>query len=270
MSIEDNFDFKKIYKTLGIKKNDKVVLCLSSLKLIFFLKKRSFLNNISLEKKIELLFCKIIDELKLVIGKKGTILIPTYNWDFCKGKIFDYHKSPAGAGSIGNYALKRKDFKRSRNPIYSFAVNGYDQNKICNLKHFSCFGLDSPFGYLIKKGGKNIFIGFDDYRKGFHFPYIAEEKVGVKYRFLKTFSGKYKIKKKIIKNFKTKMNVRKLDLNVKTKVDKLLKIILMKNSNYKEIKVKKIPISILKIDKAFKIMVNDLKNKKKLIYPIKI
>ena len=29
-----------------------------------------------------------------VIGKEGTLLIPTFNWDFCHGIPFDYHKTP--------------------------------------------------------------------------------------------------------------------------------------------------------------------------------
>ena len=71
------------------------------------------------------------------------------------------------------------------NPIYSFAVTGKDKNSICKMPHKSCFGENSPFSYLIKKNGKNLFIGFKDYREGFNFPYVAEEKVGVKHRFLR-------------------------------------------------------------------------------------
>ena len=149
-------------------------------------------------------------------------------------------------------------------------MNSKDKNKICNLPHKSCFDLNSPFGYLIKKKGKNLFIGFDDYREGFHFPYVAEEKVGVNYRYLKTFTGQYKIKNKIYKNFKTKMNVRKLDLKVKTKVDKSLKKVLKNNHAFKEKLINKIKFSLINLDKAFNIMINDLRNKKKLIYPEKI
>ena len=43
------------------------------------------------------------------VGKNGTIFIPTYNWDFCKGKTFHYKKTRSQSGSLGNIALKRKD-----------------------------------------------------------------------------------------------------------------------------------------------------------------
>ena len=91
-----------------------------------------------------------------------------YNWDFCEGLGFHYHKTKSRVGSLGNICIKRKDFRRSKNPIYSFAVFGKDQKKICELEHKSCFGLDSPFGYLIKNKGKNVFIGID-YKKAFSF-----------------------------------------------------------------------------------------------------
>ena len=60
----------------------------------------------------------LIDGIIDLIGPDGTILIPTFNWDFCKGKTFDYYKTPCKTGSIGKAALKRKDFRRTKHPIY--------------------------------------------------------------------------------------------------------------------------------------------------------
>ncbi len=270
MLIEDNFDFIKSYKALGIKTNDKVLLCFSSLEIIYLLKNKNYLKDDNIKKLLSDVFQNAINNLLKLIGKNGTILVPTFNWDFCKGKTYDFYKTPSGVGSFGNYVLSREDFKRTQNPIYSFAVTGKDQNKICRLSPKSCFGLNSPFEYLIKNKGKNLFVGFYDYREGFHFPYVAEQKVGVDYRYIKTFSAKYKIKDKTYNNFKTTMNVRKINLNVKTKVDNSLKKILTKNKAYKEKIINTIPFSLIDINKAFRIMVKDLKNEKKLIYPIKI
>ena len=128
-------------------------------------------------------------------------MLPAFNWDFCKGKDFDYHKTKSRTGSLSNIALKRKDFARTKNPIYSFAVTGKNTDYICNLNHKSCFGLDSPFGYLIQNHGKNLFIGMD-YKDGFAFDHVAEEAVGVNYRYFKNFSGFYSDKfKNIAKPF---------------------------------------------------------------------
>ena len=104
---------------------------------------------------------KIIDALIEKVSPDGTLMFPTFNWDFCEGKGFDYNSTLSKTGSLSSMVLKRKDFQRTKNPIYSFAVTGKDKDLICNLKHHSCFGLDSPFGYLIKNHGKNLFIGLN-------------------------------------------------------------------------------------------------------------
>ena len=101
-------------RDLGLKSGDKVLV--SSDLLNFFIQIKKTNNQITIN--------NIIDILLKIIGKNGTILFPTFNWDFCKGKEFDPKKSRSMTGSLSSAALKRKEFKRSRNPIYSFAVAG--------------------------------------------------------------------------------------------------------------------------------------------------
>ena len=262
--IKNYLNLNSVLKNLNLKKNDKVIIS-SRLMLII---SNVYSNNLHLKININLIadviYKYIIDTILEKIGDKGTLLIPTYNWDFCKGKVFDYHKTPSSAGDLGNFALRYKNFKRTISPIYSFAVMGKDKNLICNLPHKSCFGNNSPFTYLIEKNGKNLFIGFNDYREGFNFPYLAEEKVGVNHRYFKYFFGKYK-KGKNIKKFKVKMYVRKIEDNKFTHVHKEFKNFLIKKKIFKEIKKKNIFFSVMKLRKTFKCMTDDLKNKRKFI-----
>ena len=130
--------FKEVFKSKLIKKNF-IFLVSDITKLMFYFKKKNISFDIN---------C-FLDTILEVIGTDGTLVLPTYNWDFCKGKDFCYHKTLSLSGSLGNFALKRHDFLRTQNPIYSFAVAGKDKDKLFNFKHKSCFGLDSPFGYLI-------------------------------------------------------------------------------------------------------------------------
>jgi len=203
------------------------------------------------------------------IGPNGTLMFPTFNWDFCKGKDFDYNTTPSTTGSLSNIALKRKDFRRTKNPIYSFAVTGKDTDYICNLQHESCFGLDSPFGYLIKNHGKNLFIGID-YKYGFTFDHIAEETVGVDYRYFKDFPGLYidKFNKKTKVNYK--MYVRNLNLNVVTAIDQRFDDVLIRNEAYMKKKSKGISLIMIDLKKTYELMVEDLKSKGGLIYAKKI
>ena len=185
-------DLENIINKLEINRGDKLLVSSNITKLIINFKKKNIVFDPNL----------LIDLLKDKVGKNGTLLFPTFNWDFCKGKTFDYHGTPSRTGSLSNVALKRSDFTRSISPIYSFVVTGKDKEKICNLKHTNCYGLDSPFGYLIKNKGKNLFIDLN-YRVysgmnfgGFTFHHVAEQYAKVKYRYFKKFVGNYINQKK--------------------------------------------------------------------------
>ena len=201
------------------------------------------------------------------VGKSGTLMFPTYNWDFCKGIEFDYKKTMSFCGALSNTALKRKDFLRTKNPIYSFAVTGKDKDLICNMKHDNCFSLNSPFGYLIKNKGKNLFIDLHYRIGGFPFVHLAEQQVGVKYRFLKIFTGNYIDDS----NNKSKVNYSMYVRDPKSKVaitfiHEKFDDILKKINAYKEVFLDEISLTMIDIEKAYSHLVEDLKNGGDLIY----
>ena len=35
----------------------------------------------------------LIEGLQGLVGQEGTLLFPAFNWDFCKGIAFDYHRT---------------------------------------------------------------------------------------------------------------------------------------------------------------------------------
>ena len=136
-------NLKEIFNPLNINKGDKILVNSSILKIIIKYQKvnKQFEPN------------QIIDVLIEKISNTGTLLLPTFNWDFCKGKNFHYKFTPSKTGHLSNLALKM-GFLRSKNPIYSFASWGKHSEYISNLDHTSCFNLNSPFGYLIENEGK--------------------------------------------------------------------------------------------------------------------
>ena len=132
-----------------------------------------------------------LDAILSVIGEEGTLLIPTFNWDFCHGVPFDYHKTPCKTGALGGFALTLSKFRRTQHPLYSFAVAGKDQQLLCDMQNVSSFGDDSPFGYLERCHGKSVLINLH-YTDCFTFVHHCEEVCGVNtYRFPKTFTGQY-------------------------------------------------------------------------------
>jgi aminoglycoside 3-N-acetyltransferase len=47
---------------------------------------------------------KFIDSLLRAVGESGTVLFPTYNWDFCRGIAFDHKNTPCRTGALGSAA----------------------------------------------------------------------------------------------------------------------------------------------------------------------
>ena len=144
-------NFKKQLIKRGFKEGDTILLTCDILKFLLYFRKKNHDFDAN----------KFLDLFIEIIGKSGTLILNAFNWDFCNGKDFDILKSPARTGSLSNIALKRNDFLRSKNPIYSFVSCGYHAKKISLMEHDSCFSFKSPFGFLIDINAKNLFINLD-------------------------------------------------------------------------------------------------------------
>jgi len=98
-----------------------------------------------------------IDTLESFIeaaGTNGTLIFPTYNFDFTKGKTFDIRNSRSETGVLTETARLHSDFVRTGHPLFSFAVTGYYKDKFTDLNNYSAFGDDSPFAKLLELDGK--------------------------------------------------------------------------------------------------------------------
>jgi len=257
MELLNKIRMVELIEKLELKKGDCAYISSNFLRISSFLKEE--------KKKIDL--NNFIDSLIEKVGKDGSIFIPTFNWDFCNGKGFHYLKSKSLTGALGNAALKRKDFKRTKNPIYSFMVAGKNKEEICELSHKSCFGLDSPFGYLIKHDAKQIFI---DTKIGFTLVHVAEENVSVPYRFKKEFKGLYIDDNNNRFEDTYFMYVRDYNSKVKwTKVTAKFWKVLNKRNAFRHKVYKKIHIRTVKLKEAYNLAINDLKNNKGYIQAVK-
>lgn len=251
----DKNTFTNILCKLGIKAKDKLLVSSNILKII---------SN----KKNTLTPKQMISVLKKKVTSRGTLLFPTYNWEFCYLKKFDYKKTRSLTGALSNLTLKKKEFIRSLNPIYSFTCYGKDKKLISILKHKSCFGLDSPFGYLIKNDGKQLFIGLD-YKEAFSLVHVAEEKLKVDYRYKKKFNGIYidKFSKKKRKTYY--LYCRRLKKAKSTIIKKKFDLVLERNQAIKKAKFKSLNFCVVDIKKAYHLMLNDIKKRGGCIIPEK-
>ncbi len=158
----------------------------------------------------------LIEGMMEIIGEEGTLVFPSFNWGFCGGVPFDYHKTPAKTGSLCKTALARDDFKRTKHPIYSFVCWGKDTDDLCALDNKSSFGNDSPFEYMVRKGYRNLFID-KELEHSYVFVHYAEQSVGNlhdNYRYLKDFTADYTDENGVTTKRTYDMNVRALDKDV--------------------------------------------------------
>ena len=72
-----------------------------------------------------------------------------------------------------------------------------------------------------------------NFRDAFTFVHVVEQKIGVNYRYFKTYNGNI-IEKNKKKKMSYNMYVRDLSLNLETKINKKLEKILKKNKNEKQ------------------------------------
>lgn len=239
-----------ILKSLGIDRGD-VLFVSSDITRLFWMFQQ--------EKNVELSVDEFIDGLQALVGESGTLIFPTYNWSFCKGETWDYHKTKCLTGSLGIKALKRSDFRRTQHPIYSFAVWGKDQDLLCSMNNVSSFGIDSPFAYFDKVHAKNLVIDVV-LTHCFTFVHYVEQLSGiVTYRYEKNFTADYTDADGNTCARTYSMFVRDLDLDVDNDLDPIDKLFL-EEGIAKRVFISDIPITLLDLHASVAPMLEDIRN----------
>lgn len=122
-----------------------------------------------------------------VLGPTGTLIVPTFNWDFCSGKAFDYEASPSQVGIFSNHVLFHCNSVRSMNPILSFASIGPHTQMLFKDLGNSCYGKNSVYQRLHAIDA--TFTFFNIYMRQANFVHYIEQKKDVDYRVIKKFTG---------------------------------------------------------------------------------
>lgn len=133
----------------------------------------------------------IIDSFLLALGESGTLLIPTFNYDFCRGSSFDIRTTPSQVGALTETARKRPDAIRTGHPIFSFVALGSRAGEFADVDNYSAFGKDSPFGMLHKNNGYIALLDATDKNTFFHYVEQQNSEYVSEYRYQKEFSGEY-------------------------------------------------------------------------------
>ncbi len=132
----------------------------------------------------------ILESFRVAVGPTGTLLFPTFNFEFTAGKPFDIRSSPSHMGALTEAARLHPESVRTGHPIYSFSVIGHHSKSFEGLTNFSGYGADSPFGLLMQIDGKIAALDLPD-EKCMTFYHFVEESENVPYRYHKVFSSEY-------------------------------------------------------------------------------
>lgn len=63
-----------------------------------------------------------IDLLLEAVSPDGVIILPAFTYSYCKGEVFDPHKSLSTVNALANYAIATHQGYRSLDPIFSYVL----------------------------------------------------------------------------------------------------------------------------------------------------
>ena len=133
----------------------------------------------------------ILKSLIEAVGREGTLILPTFNFDFSsKASPFDIANTPSQMGILTEVARMNPNFTRTKHPVYSFAVFGKHKDVFKKAHNSHSYSEDSPFGILKRLNGKIASLNLDEL-KSMTFYHHIEEVNNIDYRYHKNFSGKF-------------------------------------------------------------------------------
>ena len=129
-------------------------------------------------------------ELRRIVGRQGTLVVPTFHLAFRRGETFDRQFTPAtGMGSFAEYLRLLPGARRSPHAIHSLSAEGPLAEAITERDTPSAFGRGSPFDALIDLDAHLLTFGCTV--ETTCLVRWAEERVGVPYRRWMICRGRY-------------------------------------------------------------------------------
>src|SRR5574341_1700407 len=130
----------------------------------------------------------VMDALLDVIGPAGTLIMPTFNYDFLKGVSWDFRATPSQMGVLSELVRTDPRAKRLHHAIYSMSAIGKYADELAAHRSTDCFGETTIFKKFRDWDAKILILGLP-YSKSITFLHHCEQAAGVDYRFLKAFHG---------------------------------------------------------------------------------
>ena len=167
-------------RKVGLEKND-VVFCHSNLG--FFGNLKNITNKSDLCEKF-------FNEIFKIIGRKGTLIVPTFSYSYFNNKAFDSNKTPGlRMGIFSEWIRLNKKSKRSNDPNFSVSAIGNLSKEFIKLEgnvNKNTYSENSFFFFFYYHNGKILNFNFP----GTTIIHYYEKLLNTPYRFDKKFHGK--------------------------------------------------------------------------------
>ena len=137
-----------------------------------------------------------LDALDAVVGlygrdPAGTLAVPAFNFAFARGEDYDPASAPSvGMGAFSEFVRQRPTARRTTHPMQSFALIGAQADALADMDTPSAFDDGSAVDRMLSLDFKLLLLGADI--QAVSLLHYSEQRVGVPYRFWKTFSGRIK------------------------------------------------------------------------------
>jgi len=209
----------------------------------------------------------VISALRSILTEKGTLIVPTFNYDFCDGKPYDVKKTPSKMGIISELVRTDSSSKRTLDPVFSFAILGKHRDYLANLKYEHSFGPNSTFAKLRELDAKIMIIGLS-YNESLTFFHHIEETQGCDYRYFKEFRGTITGYDDVKQDSKIVLFVRDIERGVQNSVDKM-GFIMEQEGIVKKTIIGKSEIKLMKANDVYQRTVEEMKKNPHILIKIK-
>jgi aminoglycoside 3-N-acetyltransferase len=175
-----------------------------------------------------------LDVLLEIIGSKGTLSAPAFNFAFARGVPYDPQSSPSeGMGVFSELVRQHPAAKRTMHPLQSVVLIGNEAEQLAGRDTPSAFEHNSVFERMLEQDFKVLLLGADI--DAVSFLHYSEQRLSVPYRYWKDFSGR--VKRNGDWEIATyRMFVRDLEIDPWLSLDKV-KQLLMKENKWKSAKI---------------------------------
>jgi aminoglycoside 3-N-acetyltransferase len=208
----------------------------------------------------------VINALESVLGEDGTLVMPTFNFDFNKGTPWDVRTTPSKMGVLTELVRVDPRAKRVFHPFYSFAILGKHAEMLGGLRYKSSYERNSVFGKLRDLDGKIMVIGLS-YNDSMTFFHHIEQMEGVDYRFLKQFTGEVTDENGNTYTDTFEMLVRDIDKGVMTMVDPM-GALMEQAGVIRSAKIGEADVKLMKANEVYAFTAREMKRDPHLLYYI--